>query len=386
MTENSNIGAVILAAGLSSRMGVCKPLLRLGAMTALERGAGSLKDAGVRDVVVVTGHDREQISPEIRRLGLREAHNPDYRLGMFTSIQTGARSLPHDVDAFFVLPVDCALVGPAVAAALTADYRLCGGYVTYPTCCGRRGHPPLVAARLRAALESAPPGSDLRTFLHEHAVSEREVEVDAISILLDMDTIEDYRRLAMFAELIDRRGNAAATQEPPTSDEDARYLLAALQVEERVIRHCRAVAEVAQTLAEALNAGGSRLDLRLVRSAALLHDMAKGHRRHASAAQDKLTALGLPALGEAVGAHMVLPEHQLDEPCVSESQVVYLAVKMVVEDTPGSLETRTEYALRTYGRDDASKAAIKRRIRAARTITAKIEAALGRSIEDILAR
>jgi hypothetical protein len=98
-----------------------------------------------------------------------------------------------------------------------------------------------------------------------------------------------------------------------------------------------------------------------------------------------LTALGLPALGEAVGAHMVLPEHQVGEPGVSESQVVYLADKMVVEDTPGSLETRTEYALRTYGRDDASKAAIKRRIRAALTITTKIEATLGRSIEDILA-
>lgn len=383
MKQTPTCGAVILAAGMSSRMGALKPCLRLGDAPALERVAESLKVAGVRDIVVVTGHDRRQTAPEVARLGLREAHNPDYELGMFTSVQTGSRALSPSIDAFFVLPVDCPLVGPAAVSALMETYRT-GDDVIYPTCCGSRGHPPLISARLRAALQNADRGSNLRTFLESQAAGERDVEVADISILLDMDTAEDYRRLAMFADIIDTQGMRPATLEPRLNDQDALYLLSALEVEDRVVRHCQAVAEVATTLAEALNAGGSRLDVPLVRSAALLHDMAKGSRRHAVDGETILTRLGLPALGKIVGSHMVLPDGEVDEPSLSESQLVYLADKMVVEDKADGLDARAEYALRTYGHDDASVTAIRRRMQAARTITTKIEAALGRSIEDVL--
>jgi molybdenum cofactor cytidylyltransferase len=381
--ETPTFGAVILAAGLSSRMGALKPCLPLGAATALERVAGSLRTAGVRDMVVVTGYERHQTAAEVKRLGLCEAHNPDYELGMFTSVQTGSRALQPHTEAFFVLPIDCPLVGPGVISALMSSYAS-NDDVIYPTCCGRRGHPPLLSARLRAALVAADRGGNLRAFLETLATDGRDVEVLDMSILLDMDTAEDYKRLSMFAEIIDRQRTGASNQEPRLSEEDALYLLSALEVEDRVIRHCQAVAAVAESLAEALNAGGSRLDVRLVRSAALLHDMAKGNRRHAVDGETMLARLGLPTLGKIVGSHMVLPDREVDEPGLSESQLVYLADKMVVEDKAGSLDGRTEYALRTYGHDDASIASIERRMQAARTIIAKIEAALGRSIEDVL--
>jgi molybdenum cofactor cytidylyltransferase len=381
--ETPTFGAVILAAGLSSRMGALKPCLPLGTTTALGRVAGSLRAAGVQDMVVVTGHGRQQTAAEADRLDLPEAHNPDYELGMFTSVQTGSRALQPHVDAFFVLPVDCPLVGPEVISALMASYAS-NDDVIYPTCCGRRGHPPLLSARLRPALEAADRGSNLRAFLESRAANEREVEVSDISILLDMDTAEDHKRLSMFAEAIDRRGTGAEAQEPRLEDEDAVYLLSALHVQDRVIRHCRAVAAVAESLTEALNAGGSPVDVRLTRSAALLHDMAKGNRKHAVDGETILGRLGLPVLGRIVGSHMVLPDREVDEPGLSESQLVYLADKMVVEDKARGLNGRTEYALQTYGRDDASIASIERRMQAARTIIAKIEAELGRSIEDVL--
>lgn len=383
MKQTPTFGAVILAAGLSSRMGTLKPCLHFGGTTALERVALSLKAAGVRDVVVVTGHEQHRTAAELERLNLREAHNPDYPLGMFTSVQAGSRRLSQDIDAFVVLPVDCPLVGPEVISALMESYGP-NDDVIYPTCCGRRGHPPLLSARLRPALEAADRGSNLRAFLESRVAAEREVEVSDISILLDMDTAEDHRRLARFAEIIDRQGVEAVDPETRLEDEDALYLLSALEVEDRVVRHCQAVATVAEMLAEALNAGGGRLDVRLVRSAALLHDMAKGSRRHAADGETILARLGLPAMGKIVGSHMALPDREVDDPGLSESQLVYLADKMVVEDKAGGLDTRREYALRTYGRDDASIASIERRMQAAQAILAKIEAALGRSIEDVL--
>ena len=68
-------GAVILAAGLSSRMKAFKPLLPVGESTAVECLASSLRDAGIEDIVVVTGHLRERLAPVIRRLEVCEAYN-----------------------------------------------------------------------------------------------------------------------------------------------------------------------------------------------------------------------------------------------------------------------------------------------------------------------
>ena len=71
-------GAVILAAGYSSRMKAFKPLLDIGGKTALERLVYELKQAGVRPIIVVTGHCREKLYPVLENLKIAEAYNKDY--------------------------------------------------------------------------------------------------------------------------------------------------------------------------------------------------------------------------------------------------------------------------------------------------------------------
>ncbi len=110
--------AVVLAAGRSSRMGTSKPLLQVGQVTAIERVVSSLRAAGAGQVVVVTGHNPEALLPVLSRLQVDRAHNPDYDSGMFSSVRAGAAALSADVDAFFVLPVDCPLVTPRVLRLL----------------------------------------------------------------------------------------------------------------------------------------------------------------------------------------------------------------------------------------------------------------------------
>lgn len=85
-------GAVILAAGLSSEdESLPSPLLPVGESTAVECLASSLRDAGIEDIVVVTGHLRERLAPVIRRLGVCEAYNDLFAEGMFSSVQTGLK-------------------------------------------------------------------------------------------------------------------------------------------------------------------------------------------------------------------------------------------------------------------------------------------------------
>ena len=87
MTEKKRFGACILAAGFSSRMGSFKPLLPLGDKTVIERAIAVSKEAGIEDIVVVTGYNREALLPVLEKEGVEEVFNWHFEEGMFTSIQ-----------------------------------------------------------------------------------------------------------------------------------------------------------------------------------------------------------------------------------------------------------------------------------------------------------
>ena len=118
--------AIILAAGLSSRMGAFKPLLEIGGEPALLRLLDSIRAAGLRDIIVVTGHEAPCVEeavmhyaearegegvrcflsdkteaalprPEVRAdaaVIIRMVRNPDFESGMFSSVQAGLRAVP----------------------------------------------------------------------------------------------------------------------------------------------------------------------------------------------------------------------------------------------------------------------------------------------------
>ena len=387
------IGAVVLAAGKSSRMGASKPLLPVGHVPALERLIGALTRAGVGDIVVVSGHDSGKIAPLIDRLAVRAAHNAEYERGMFSSVRTGVEALRAGIEAFFVLPVDHPLVGAKVLERLIACLGPGEAGIVHPTCCGLRGHPPLISSRYRDPLLAAGDDADLGGLLRRHAHDAAEVEVEDATILMDMDTREDYERVVRFAALLD--GVAASdgvaapdgtTVPPALSDEDVLYLLGLLAVPEKVVRHCRTVAMVGTALAEALTPRVPRLDAALVRSACLLHDLVRTKPKHAAVAQRLLENLGLCRLGEVVGAHMVMPAGLLESPAITEEELVYLADKLVVEDEIAGLEARTARAESRSGSDPAAKEWIDRRIRTAGTIRERVESVLGRPLDEVLPR
>ena len=210
------IAAIILAAGSSTRMDLdggshgvpSKALLPLGSELVLERVVRTVQRAGVRDVIVVTGHGAPEVAAVAEALGARAVHNPDHLRGMFTSVQAGVRALAAEVEAFFVLPMDCPLVRPEVLDELLRHRAQLGpaadSAILHPTCCGRRGHPPLIAAHYRRELAAADEPQGLHSFLQRHAADEHDVEVQDLTILIDMDTPTDYRRVTDFAESIDR--------------------------------------------------------------------------------------------------------------------------------------------------------------------------------------
>jgi molybdenum cofactor cytidylyltransferase len=377
------VAAVVLAAGTSSRMGTGKPLLSLGSGSVIERVIGSVRRAGVAEALVVTGHRSEELEPVLSTLGVRRVHNAGYETGMFSSVRTGVSALRGDVGAFFVLPVDCALIRPEVFDRVLRSHRETEGGILHPTCCGLRGHPPLLSGRYRDKLAQASETDDLRSFLRRHSGDEREVEVEDLTILMDMDTPDEYQRLQRFAATMDAAEGGPETGATPLSSEDALYLLSLLAVPDHLIRHCQTVAAVGVALAEALKVRVPALDIGLVRSACLLHDMAKGARGHAVVGQRLLGGLGLHRLGSLVGSHMVMPPEELEGALPTEQQLVYLADKLVVEDKVVGLGARTAETLGRHDQEAKSLLGVQARMRFASVIRDKVEAILDRPLEEV---
>lgn len=372
--ENSSISAVVLAAGLSERMGRLKPLLPLGASRTIERVVDFFQAAGVGDILVVTGHRAADVRQAVEPYHVRCVENPDYRQGMFRSVLAGIRALPKQCRAFFIHPADIPLVRPQTVLRLMETFGDVSANIFYPTFSGRRGHPTLIRTELIPSIMQWAGAGGLKACLQRYEADSFELPVVDEAILLDLDTPGDY----------DRMQERLITKGLP-SGEECRVLMEQMQIlPSPIADHCRAVSRVALQLAQALKAAGASIDIELVYTAALLHDIARTRKNHAQAGAHLLASHGFDRLASIVSAHMDLDVHR-DRP-VDEAQVVYLADKLVDGDRCVDMELRFSRQMQRYSGNRGALDAIGRRRENAWHIRNKVERMTGRSIEAILAK
>lgn len=204
------ISAVVLAAGYSSRMGSFKPLLPVGGVPALERLIAGIKEAGVKNIAVVTGYQNELLQPVIRSMSgdgivIVEAHNAGFDSGMFSSIQTGiakVREVFPDSQGCFLMPVDCPLIDSKVITALRDAVTDPGsdtdGCFAVPVFEGKKGHPLYVPAEYYSEICSYDGPGGLKGITDKYWDRMMRVPVEAEGCILDMDTPEGYREIEDF--------------------------------------------------------------------------------------------------------------------------------------------------------------------------------------------
>lgn len=333
MTDGNSppvLGALILAAGYSTRMGNFKPLLPIAGTTVVAHVVAMFRAAGIERIGVVTGHCAERIEPVADHLGVVAVRNPDYQEGMYSSIQAGIRaqaaSLLPAVDACFLLPVDIPLVRPESVAALAEAFAARRAPITYPRFNGQRGHPPLISSALFAEILAGKGEGGLRELLRTHQANSADIDVFDEGVMLDMDTPEDYAQLVGLAE----------RRHLPTPAE-CEAILSTRPIAESLRRHGRAVAAVARTIATRLSERSVRIDRQLVIAASLLHDIAKGEPGHAEAGATIIASLGYPAVADIIRQHMAMA---FDGTTPNEAAIVFLADKLVRMDRRVSLEER----------------------------------------------
>ncbi len=371
MKANS-VAAIILAAGFSERMGDFKPLMMLGGMTVLERVIRLFQSVGVGRIHVVTGHRAAELTPLVDRWGGRSVVNARYREGMYASVAAGVSSLEEGAASFFVLPADIPLVRQATLRSLMEAFPDGRAAICHPTFQGRRGHPPLIDGRLRTPIADWHGEGGLRALLERFEDEALDVPVVDEFILQDMDGPDDYRRMR----------DRLKTRDVLSPAECQALLMERLKVNPGVGMHGRAVAEQALHIGKALNAAGCCLNLGLIYAAALVHDMCRGQPRHALRAAKLLRELGTPLMAEIVEAHMDLSVGK-KEP-IREAEVVFLADKLISEDSFVGLDQRFSARLNDPHASPKMKASIRMKLKSARRSAERIESAAGRSLASLI--
>lgn len=139
------VGAIIAAAGLSTRMKQFKQLMRLGDMSLAERVICSFRQAGIQDVVMVTGHQAAELEHQLRGLGIVFLQNEAYATTqMFDSVKIGLRYMQDKYDKILFCPVDIPLFrADTIRLELTRAES-----IVLPICHNRLGHPVMFDASL----------------------------------------------------------------------------------------------------------------------------------------------------------------------------------------------------------------------------------------------
>jgi len=189
------ISAIILAAGESKRMGNPKMLLPWAQSTVLGQVILSLKRAGINEILVVTGAERNKVEKLTDDLNIGSVFNADYASGeMLSSIQTGLKALSKKVNAALICLGDQPQVEPEVVQQILQKYSEKPKLLVVPSYQMRRGHPWLVDRSLWVDILKIKPPKSTRDFLNSHVSEIVYIPVNTSSVVEDMDIPEDYEK------------------------------------------------------------------------------------------------------------------------------------------------------------------------------------------------
>jgi len=136
------ISGILLAAGESSRMeGAFKPLLAWRSGTVIDACVKSLRDSRLGQIIVVLGHREAEIRSRLAGSGVEFAINPDYKLGMLSSVKTALSQIGPQTTAVLIALVDQPMVTAEIINQLIDAYEKGDKRVGLPTYEGRHGHP-----------------------------------------------------------------------------------------------------------------------------------------------------------------------------------------------------------------------------------------------------
>ena len=188
------IDALLLAGGMSQRMGRPKPLLKFSKdRTFLEQIVTALRSSRVDRTTVVLGAYADVVQESVDLSGVRVVVNKDYEKGQLSSLIAGLTSLPPDSEGIVLCLADSPFLTRETVDAMVAAFRTTGRPIVIPVHAGKRGHPTLFAASLYQELVDALEHEGARHVLQSNHDKILELDVPDSTVTINIDTPQQYR-------------------------------------------------------------------------------------------------------------------------------------------------------------------------------------------------
>ena len=187
------ITAIVLAAGESKRMGQPKMLMPWGQTTVIGKVVSTLNEAGLSDILVVTGGSRAEVENELKKYTIDIAYNKDYPNGeMLTSVQVGLAALDKDTHAAMIVLGDQPQIEAQIVLVILKRYLNTRKQIIVPSYRMHRGHPWIIDQAMWQEIITLRPPQTMRYFLGKHSNIIDYVDVNTPSVIQDLDTQNDY--------------------------------------------------------------------------------------------------------------------------------------------------------------------------------------------------
>ena len=218
------IGALIVAAGMSTRMGEFKPMLSIGSISIAQRVIATLSQAGVSKIVMVTGYNATILERHLAGNGIIFFRNEDDETPqMFDSVKIGLRYLLDKCDKVLFTPVDVPLFTAKTVKAILDS----GASLAAPMCDGKQGHPILISNSLIPEILNDCGEMGLKGAIDRCSIPLLRLDVEDPGTIHDADTPEDFSALVEYhnSQLVRPVINVSLTKERPFFDSKIAMLL-----------------------------------------------------------------------------------------------------------------------------------------------------------------
>ena len=185
-------GAVLVAAGMSTRMKEFKPMLPFGGSTIALHIISILQKLGISPIVVVTGHRAKELEDHLSHTGVRFLRNERYReTQMFDSVKLGICAIVEECERVMVMPVDA----PGIRPETFKQILMIDALMVRTVYQGEPGHPIILRSDIARKLCGYTGERGLRGAMENAGPPIVDMEVEDKGVCWDVDTQEEYEGL-----------------------------------------------------------------------------------------------------------------------------------------------------------------------------------------------
>ena len=192
--DHSPVSAIILAGGVSRRMGMTNKLhLSIGAVPMLRHCVETILAASLGEVLVVLGHQRFETQKLIEDLEVRTVFNKAYRSGQMTTVICGLAVLKQKSSGVMICLGDQPALTPKdLNFLIDAFSHRPDGDVIIPQYKSIRGNPIIITDRCKMELLAGKYKLGCRSFVEKNPSLVHTIEMPNAAVTLDLDTPQDY--------------------------------------------------------------------------------------------------------------------------------------------------------------------------------------------------